>query len=166
MGHVSGVYGVHGWIKVHSYTEPQTKLLDYQPWYINTELRQVNASEVRHKKLVVQLVDCDTREKALSLQQAKILVPADAFESLSEGEYYWHELTGLEVYNGLPGDVKYLLGVVSKLIPTGSHDVLVIDPTTASVDNRQRLIPYVNGDIVIAVNVSQGWLQVDWQSDY
>ena len=32
LGRVTGLYGVKGWLKVHSYTEPREAILDYKDW--------------------------------------------------------------------------------------------------------------------------------------
>jgi len=29
LGKISGVFGVKGWVKVHSYTDPREKIVDY-----------------------------------------------------------------------------------------------------------------------------------------
>ena len=33
LGRVVGVFGVRGWLKVRSYTEPKTNILKYSPWF-------------------------------------------------------------------------------------------------------------------------------------
>ncbi|HJL62532.1 MAG TPA: ribosome maturation factor RimM, partial [Pseudomonadales bacterium] len=34
VGKINGVYGVKGWVKVYSYTEPSEQILNYLPWYL------------------------------------------------------------------------------------------------------------------------------------
>ena len=37
LGHVSGLFGVKGWIKVYSYTRPAVNLLEYEDWLIGRQ---------------------------------------------------------------------------------------------------------------------------------
>ncbi|TNF36614.1 MAG: ribosome maturation factor RimM, partial [Gammaproteobacteria bacterium] len=34
VGKVSGVFGVKGWVKVYSYTDPMEGISNYSPWLI------------------------------------------------------------------------------------------------------------------------------------
>ena len=34
IGRITGVYGVRGWVKVFSETEPRENILGYSPWYL------------------------------------------------------------------------------------------------------------------------------------
>ena len=34
MGRVVGVFGVRGWLKIESYSEPRDRLFSYRPWLI------------------------------------------------------------------------------------------------------------------------------------
>ncbi|MEC7605667.1 MAG: ribosome maturation factor RimM, partial [Pseudomonadota bacterium] len=78
------------------------------------------------------------------------------------GTFYWYELVGLEVTN-LQGEI---LGTVSGLLETGANDVLVVQPSERSCDQRERLIPYLAGSVVKQVSVSDVSLVVDWGIDY
>ncbi len=42
---------------------------------------------------------------------------------LQPGEYYWHELIGMQVVNS----TGVSLGKVAEIMPTGSNDVLVVE---------------------------------------
>ena len=51
VGEVAGVYGIKGWIKVRSYTDPKDRILDYGPWLVagnGTEPRSYRVREVVH----------------------------------------------------------------------------------------------------------------------
>ena len=58
-----------------------------------------------------------------------------------------------------------LLGEVDYLIETGANDVLVLKPCEGSIDTRERLIPYLPGDVVTRVDLEQGLMEVDWFPD-
>ncbi len=52
------------------------------------------------------------------------------------------------------------LGTVDHLIETGANDVLVVD------GERERLIPFVMGKVIVQVDLEQGEIQVDWDKDF
>ena len=57
---------------------------------------------------------------------------------------------------------RVLLGTVDYLIETGANDVLVVKPSTDSIDDRERLIPYLPGDVVTRVDLDRAVIEVDW----
>jgi 16S rRNA processing protein RimM len=40
LGRITGVYGVKGWVKIFSYTDPMESIVDYSPWFIRAEGRK------------------------------------------------------------------------------------------------------------------------------
>ena len=72
------------------------------------------------------------------------------------GEYYWSDLQGLEVVT-LQGES---LGTVDHLLETGANDVLVV------TGERERLIPFVLGQVVDDVDLERGEIRVDWDRDF
>ena len=55
-----------------------------------------------------------------------------------------------------------LLGTVDYLIETGANDVLVVKASPDSIDDTERLIPYLVGDVVTRVDLEQALIEVDW----
>jgi len=84
------------------------------------------------------------------------LVPRTALPPPAPGEYYWVDLEGLRVVN-LDG---IDLGMVSYLFNTGANDVLVV------VGIRERMIPFLQSDVVRSVNFETGVLTVDWDPEF
>jgi 16S rRNA processing protein RimM len=88
---------------------------------------------------------------------------------LPSGDYYWHQLQGLNVYaieDSDDGDGKILLGQVDHLIETGSNDVLVVRKCKGSLDGKERLIPYLPDQVVLAVDLESGTIEVDWDPEF
>ena len=94
----------------------------------------------------------------------EVSVPDSALPVLEDGEYYWRELQGLQVWCR-NGEGRVLLGTVDYLIETGANDVLVVKACQGSIDKRERLIPYLPGDVVTRVDLEEGLLEVDWFLD-
>ena len=159
LGYISGVFGVQGWVKVHSWTDPRDAILSYPTWQLGEPAdRTVNMIEGRlHGKTVVAALEgVGDRDAALSLRGAQISVPRSALPELQGPQWYWTDLVGLEVRNR-EGD-SY--GRIGRMMETGAHDVMVVN------GERERLIPFVVGPIVKDVNLEQGLVVVDWQADY
>ena len=176
LGRITGVYGVKGWVKVFSYTDPMEAIVDYSPWFIRAENRkQAPWTEVklkagkRHAKTVVaQLENCNDRDAAMSYIGTEIAIEKRQLEELTEqDEYYWRDLIGLRVINQ-QGDE---LGVVKSLMETGANDVLVVvselEPEEGSEKEIiERLIPWTMNNAIIAVDLEQKIIEVDWDPDF
>ncbi len=160
LGRVTGVFGVRGWIKVHSHTEPLENILNYNPWYLNSaggwrEYRLLNGRR-QGKGIVAGIEGYSDRDHAAVLMGCDIAVPRSRLEALGQDEFYWSDLQGLEVIT-LDGRT---LGRVSHLFDTGANDVLVVE------GDREYLIPYVWEQVVKSVDLDGGRMRVDWDPDF
>lgn len=164
MGRVAAPYAVSGWLKIQPFTESIDSLLDYPQWHIgkNGKWRSCRLLEgkVHGQTLLVSLEGISDRNVAESMQGFEIAVARADFPQPDEGEYYWDQLTGLEVFN-LQGE---LLGRVVGVLETGAHEVLKIQ---GEQDSKpvERLIPFV-GALVQSVDLTGKRIVVDWGLDY
>lgn len=166
MGKLTSPYGVKGWLKVYSYTSPMDGILDYPEWQLRldgkTAMRQVVQGRRQGKGLVVSLEGVASREAAELWAGAEILLPKDALPALEAGEYYWHQLEGLRVVTREGVD----LGRVSYLFETGANDVLVVRGDAEAVDDKERLLPFLPGQVVHEVDLDAVRMTVDWDPDF
>ena len=158
LGFISGVHGIKGWIKVHSWTSPREAILGYQPWLLGEGHKPVRISQGRQqgKTIIASLPEVEDREKARELVGLNIAVfRAQLPEPVGES-YYWTDLVGLavETRDGVE------LGHIVKMMETGAHDVMVVK------GDRERLIPFVPGQFVTSIDLDAGRLVVDWETDY
>jgi len=168
IGKISGVFGVHGWVKVFSHTEPRNNILQYNPWLIKNKngWQSVGFRKGREqgKTIVAQLEDVDSPEKAHALIGSEIAIDESQLKRLSNDDYYWRDLQGLKVVN-LGGE---LLGSVSSMMATGANDVMVVGLTpelAQSKSVREILIPYIDG-VIKKVSLENGLIEVDWDEDF
>ena len=176
VGKITGCYGVKGWVKIHSYTEPRENFLRFGKWMLQrrgaAEPIEFDDGRVQGKGLVAHIAGVDDRTRAEAYSGLEVAVSADSLPALEEGDYYWSQLQGLQVWcreEHEPGgdetdsnDMRVLLGTVDYLIETGANDVLVVKPSTESIDDRERLIPYLPGDVVTRVDLDRAVIEVDW----
>lgn len=163
VGKVSTVYGVQGWVKLYSFTEPMSNLLDYSELFIKRgeQWQPITISEGRlhGKSLVAALEGVDDREQARALAGCELAINRSALADLPEEDYYWHQLEGLQV---VTESDRQLLGVVDHMMATGANDVMVVSPCEGSIDQAERLVPYVPDVYVKEVNLDEGMIVVDW----
>jgi 16S rRNA processing protein RimM len=167
-GEITGPYGIQGWVKIHSYTEPQDNLLRFNRWWLQRrgvmEPVALDAGRRHGKGLVAHIAGVDDRTRAEAYRGLQILVQAAQLPELAEGDYYWHQLQGLQVWCSEDSE-RVLLGTVDHLIETGANDVLVVKPSEGSVDDRERLIPYLPGEVVNRVDLEAAVIEVTWYID-
>ena len=165
IGRFGGAYGVKGWVRIQSFTEPAENLFGYRDLRIRRrggwEPIEIDGGKQHGKSLVAHVKGVDDRESAELLKGCDIAVSRAELPALGEGEFYWHQLEGLTV---TARDV--VLGKVDHLLETGANDVLVVKPCEGSVDARERLIPWVQGQYVLSVDLDHGVIAVDWDPEF
>lgn len=159
LGKIVGVFGVKGWVKVFSETRPREQIFKYSPWLlvVNGDEFEVEVLEGRQqgKGLIASLKGYTDCEDARKLIGSEILVSQDSLPKTGKNEYYWSQLTGLNVVN-LQG---IELGKVVNLFETGANDVLVVK------GEKERLIPFTEF-AVIDVDIDSNNIVVDWDEDF
>lgn len=160
VGRIAGLYGVRGWVKVYSHTQPRENILNYSPWYLHLDggwkALKLLDGKPHGKGIVARLEGYEDRDRAATLVQQDVAIQAEQLPEAGEGEYYWSELIGLRVET-LEG---VELGRVDHLLETGSNDVLVVR------GERERLIPYVPEQVVREVDLAAQRIRVDWDPEF
>lgn len=162
VGRIVGLYGVQGWLKIESWTEPRTRIFDYQPWLLTAAPgTEVEVSGIKGrpqgKGLICFVPGTDDRDKAAALVGQDIFIARELLPPPDKDEYYWVDLEGLEVVT----TEGVSLGRVSHLFATGANDVVVVRD-----GERERLIPFVQGTYVRSVDLSGGRMVVDWDPEF
>ena len=160
VGKISGVFGVKGWVKVFSFTDPRENILTYSPWLLKkddeTKIVNVVDGQLQGKTIVAQLAGVNDRDQAASLMGWDIFISQDQLPKAAKGEYYWSELIGLnvETIDGVQ------LGVVDSLLETGANDVIIVQ------GERERCLPFLKGQTIINVDLDAGKIIVDWDPEF
>jgi 16S rRNA processing protein RimM len=160
VGKISGVFGVKGWVKVFSFTDPRENILTYSPWLLKKgdETKAVNVvdGQLQGKTIVAQLAGVNDRDQAANLIGWDIFISQGQLPKAAKGEYYWSELIGLavETIDGVQ------LGVIDSLLETGANDVIIVQ------GERERVIPFLQGQTIINVDLNAGKIIVDWDPEF
>jgi 16S rRNA processing protein RimM len=158
LGRVGAPHGVQGWVKVFSYTEPPEGITDYPEWDVvrGTEVRRMTVLESKRagQGIAVRLEGIETREAAQMLSGAEVRIDRSELPEAGPGEYYWHDLVGLEASNR----DGQSLGRVAEILELPAHPVIVLR------GERERLVPLVP-ERLVAVDLAGGKLTLDWHPD-
>ena len=149
MGH----FGVQGWLKVFSHTQPMENITVYRDWIVGGQLYKGVKSKKHGKTVVAYFKGIDNRNKAEAFLGLEVAIVPTQLKALSNDEYYWRDLVGLKVIDQ-HGDE---LGLVDSLFETGANDVLVVK------GEAEVLIPFVEPETVKSVSLAEGVIKVDWQ---
>ena len=159
VGKINSFFGVQGWVKIFSYTEPRKNILEYQPWYFidNGTYKAIEMTTGREqsKTIVAHVKGIDNRDQAGQLIGKDLYIDKDQLPELSDNEHYWHELNEFRVINKNGID----LGVVNYLVDTGSNNVLV------TKGEKEHWIPYIEPYLVL-VDKKNRVITVDWDENF
>jgi 16S rRNA processing protein RimM len=157
LGRITGLFGVRGWVKVFSYTEPREAVLNYKHWLLRKqgEWQSATVAEGRRhgKTVIVRVEGFDDRDRSAELIGSEIGIPRSEMPEAGEGQYYWSDLEGMRVVHKGGSE----LGTVEYLLETGAHDVMVV------TGEKERLIPFVRNEVIIDVDLDEGVITVDWE---
>jgi 16S rRNA processing protein RimM len=160
VGRFGRPHGIKGLITIVSFTEPRDNILRYTEWYayINYQWQPLTLLhvEMNNKFILAQVDGYQEREEVASLTNIDIAIKGEQLPTLEQGEYYWHQLVGMQVMT----TQGVVLGTVTDIMPTGSNDVLVVE------GEKRHLIPYLPGRCVIEINDNERVITVDWDVDF
>jgi 16S rRNA processing protein RimM len=160
VGKVGGLYGIRGWVKLWSFTDPVENLLAYRELELRRgddwEAVRVVEGRRQGEALVARFDGCSDRDQAALLVGAELAVSRDRLPEPAAGEYYWADLVGLEVIT----TEGVILGRVESMMATGANDVMVVQ------GDRERLLPFLPGRFVNAVDLAGGRIVVDWDPEF
>lgn len=156
LGRITGPFGVKGWVRIASFTDPPEQILQFRVWRIG-DGRELRPGEGRRhgRTVVARLEGVDDRNSAEALAATDIWVDRRELPALGEGEHYRADLIGLDVVN-LRGE---RLGSVDHFLDLPANAVMVV------TGERERWIPVGKGQ-TFRVDRALGRITVDWDADF
>jgi 16S rRNA processing protein RimM len=159
VGKINGFFGVQGWVKIFSYTEPRKNILEYKPWYFFDDgaykAIEMTTGREQSKTIVAHVKGIDNKDQAAQLIGKSLYIDKDQLPQLDDDEHYWHELAGFHVINKNGTE----LGVVDYLVDTGSNNVLVIK------GKKEHWIPYID-PYLVSIDKQNRVISVDWDENF
>ena len=148
VGKVIRPHGLGGLLKIWSYAESEKTFLNSGKVFLGLasgEPREYRVLSVVPYKdaFLMKLEGLSSLNDAETFRNAAILIEKTGLDRQGEGEYFWHELIGLEVYV----NTGELIGTVKHILTTGSNDIYVVQK-----GKKEVLIPAVQ-DVVQEIDL-------------
>lgn len=149
IGEIVKTRGLRGCLKVLAQVETQNIIDDLEFVYLEDVLGQRKCHNLRHfdasgKFLFIELEDIPDIDTAKALVGYKVLIPEGMLIDLPDGEYYWRDIIGLDVY----GEDGKHLGRIESIFPTGGNDVYVCK------GDREILLPAI-ADVIQSIDIDK-----------
>jgi 16S rRNA processing protein RimM len=158
LGFVGAPFGVRGWIKLRSHTDPPERLLDHRSLRIGQggvwQSYRIEASGRSGGALTVKLVGVEDRDQAQALRGAQVCVPRSELPQRADQDFYRADLIGCEVVNLDGVD----LGFVLHFVETPAQVLMVVRGT------QEYWIPAVPKHLR-RVDLQARRVVVDWNAD-
>ena len=163
LGKLGKPHGVKGFVYIHYYGEDPNTLYDYEGLLLDDgTLVKVDKLLLQKDRVILKFLETNSRNDAEKLRDKELFIEQDSLPVLENNQAYYFELEGLNVKNLDNVD----LGRVKEILETNANDVLVIEPTKSSVDEKERLVPYVKDNVVKEINKIDKTILIDWSEDY
>ncbi len=161
IGKFGAPFGVKGWIKIHSYTEPHDNIFTYSPWYVKEgeELLPIDFvdAKVQDNGLIALMPEIIDRDEVKIYTNLDIHIMKEQLANdCEDDQYYYTDLIGCEV--SLLDNTT--VGTVTEVRDNSAQDLLVID-----CDGEELLIPFVMPHIIKSVDIAAKRIVADWVID-
>jgi len=154
IGHVIKTHGLKGEVQLFldvdnpsEYQEMESILVQQNdsliPFFI--EYLQINSS-----KAIAKLEEVDDVEEAKALVACQLYLPLTHLPELKDGEYYLHQLVGLDLY-----DKGKLIGKVKELFELGPQELISVIH-----QSKEVLIP-LKDEIILKVDLENNRIEAD-----
>lgn len=155
---IIGSHGVHGRLRVKSFTADPEAVFEYNPLTDEAGARSftLRMTGMGKDHFLVEALGVKGRDAADALKGVKLFVPRDRLPGLEdEDEFYHADLIGMEtVTEGPEGDAAF--GTIKAIHDFGAGDVLEL----VHVSGKTVFIPFSRA-VVPVVNVKSGRVVVD-----
>lgn len=147
VGAIAGAFGVHGEVRLKSFTARPEDIAGYGPLSLEDASRSFTATltgQAAKNGLTAKLSGIRTREEAEALRGAQLFVARTKLPSLPDDEFYHADLVGLDVFDtgGAP------LGRVKSVLNHGASDLLELSvpgsAATALLPFTKQHVPTVD----------------------
>ena len=146
IGKIISTHGIDGWIAIESYSYPREKINTYNTYLIIDEKHlpiTIEELKIMPRKIIIKLEGFNHISDSEKILGEKIYIKTSDLKKLEDGEYYWHDLEGLDVYT----TKEHYLGKVDFIFNNGSNDIMAINS-----NNDHIYIAFIKKNIVVIPN--------------
>ena len=155
LGVVGAPFGVRGWVKLRSFTDPPDRLLQHKNLQLGLggvwTTYRIEAHGHSGGQITAKLSGVNDRDQAQALRGAQVCVPRSELPQRDDKDFYRADLIGCEVVN-LAGAV---LGKVTHFIETPAQVLMVVR------GEKERWVPAVPKHLR-RVDLAARQVVVDW----
>ncbi|MCM3353008.1 ribosome maturation factor RimM [Bacillus halotolerans] len=158
VGKIVNTHGIKGEVRVISKTDfAEERYKPGNTLYLFMDGRQepievtVNTYRLHKQFHLLQFKERQSLNEVEELKNAVIKVPEEDLGELNEGEFYFHEIIGCEVFT----EEGELIGKVKEILTPGANDVWVI----GRKGKKDALIPYIES-VVKQIDVSEKKIEI------
>ncbi|MCC2529005.1 ribosome maturation factor RimM [Bacillus halotolerans] len=158
VGKIVNTHGIKGEVRVISKTDfAEERYKPGNTLYLFMDGRQepievtVNTYRLHKQFHLLQFKERQSLNEVEELKNAIIKVPEEDLGELDEGEFYFHEIIGCEVFT----EEGELIGKVKEILTPGANDVWVI----GRKGKKDALIPYIES-VVKQIDVSEKKIEI------
>ena len=148
IGRIIRSHGLTGRMKVLSYLESQDVLDHLEVVSVGRRVQDavtfsLDSLQTGKNCFIIKLAGVEDKDAASQLVGSSLWMPLEKIKKLPDGEYYWHDIIGLEVVT----EEGRILGRIESVFPTGSNDVYV-----CRGNGKEILLPAI-GDVVRKIDL-------------
>lgn len=153
VGFLRRPHGIKGEILMDVLTDFPERLRSGKTVYVGDNHEPVRIASIRGHNVekIIRFSGVETPEEAGKFRNKNLFVKATSLPELPEGEYYHHQLIGMEVLD----ESGQTLGKLDSILETGANDVYVVK----TPEGKELLLPAVE-EVVLEVNPQQNQMRV------
>jgi len=149
IGKLRRAHGLKGEILMDVNTHFPDRIVAGKTYLIGTQHRPMVVESIRwaNKNVLIKFVGINTPEEMAILRNQIVFINSQESPELPEGEYYHHQIIGLQVFN----ESGEKLGTIDEILETGANDVYVVKQ-----ENGEELLVPVIFDVVLSYHLDEG----------
>jgi len=141
VGKLLRTHGLHGELVLDLQTDFPERIKPRKVLYCGECHEKIAVSNLRShdRYFIVSFKDISSVEDARKYINQFLYVRTDEVESLPKGQFYFHELIGMDVF-----EKAMKIGTVSEILETGANDVMIV----LSDEGKEVLLPVIESVIL------------------
>ncbi len=141
VGRIGKPHGLNGEAILYLLTDFPERLKRGKIVFAGKKYQKLTIQSVRehNRGLIIKFNNYDTLEMIDQFKSQYLYVLGNSLPPLPEGEYYHHELLGMEVFD----EADNYFGIVTEILETGANDVYVIKQ-----GDKEELVPALKENLI------------------